>query len=49
MTRTINVNSAVTSIAYDYNSATSGEYMIGTADGKVYHISKIADPTPGNN
>ena len=49
VTRMLNFGSAISSLAYDYNSATSGEYMIGTADGKVYHISKIADPTPSNN
>ena len=49
VTRMLNLNAAISSIAYDYNSPTSGEYMIGTANGKVYHISKIADPTPSNN
>jgi hypothetical protein len=47
--RTYNFNSAISSISYDRNSSVSGEYMITTADGRMFYISRITDPTPSND
>jgi outer membrane protein assembly factor BamB len=37
---------AVSSVSYNANS---GNYMVGTADGKLVFIPSMADPTPSNN
>jgi hypothetical protein len=44
--RTYNFRSAVSSISYDRNNASSGEYMITTADGRLFYVSRVSDPTP---
>jgi hypothetical protein len=41
-------NSAISSIAFDFDGTVSGkigQYVIGTADGKIYFVSSITDPT----
>jgi hypothetical protein len=40
-------SSAVSSISYDFDGG--GQYMIGTADGKMYYVSAITDPTNSDN
>jgi hypothetical protein len=39
-------SSAVGSISYDFDG---GQYMIGTADGKMYYVNAITDPTNSDN
>jgi hypothetical protein len=38
--------SAVSSISYDFDG---GQYVIGTADGKLYYVAAITDPTNSHN
>lgn len=42
---------AVSAISYRRNTATTGEYMVGTEGGRLYYIdaSTVADPTTSNN
>jgi hypothetical protein len=47
--------SAVSTVAYDYQSATVGNFMAGTADGHMYFLRRdtadnttMMDPTSGN-
>jgi hypothetical protein len=51
MYRKYEFGSAVSSISYDRNSSTDGEYMIATANGRLYYISStwVPDPTPTQN
>jgi hypothetical protein len=49
LVRTYNFRSAISTISYDRNSSTSGEYMITTADGRLFYVSRITDPTPMND
>ena len=47
--RTYNFGSAISSISYDHDNASSGQYMISTADGRLFYVSRITDPTPAND
>ena len=42
--QTFNFQSAISTIAYD----TDGYYVIGTADGKLYYLNGVTDPTSGS-
>jgi outer membrane protein assembly factor BamB len=41
--QTYQFGSAVSGISYHRLSATTGSYMIGTANGRLYYISKVTD------
>jgi len=42
--QTFNFGSAISTIAYD----TDGYYVVGTADGKLYYLNAVTDPTAGS-
>ena len=42
--QTFNFQSAVSTISYD----TDGYYIVGTADGKLYYLNGVTDPTSGS-
>jgi hypothetical protein len=43
---TFDFGSATSSLSWDLDGS---QYMVGTADGKLYYISQITDPTPSND
>ena len=49
--RMYHYGSAVSAIAYRASTATTGTFMISTANGHTYYIDSadVADPTPNNN
>ena len=47
--RTYNFGSAVSNISFNSSAGTSGAYIVGTADGKLYYLANESDPTPSAN
>ena len=48
--RTYNFRSAISTISYDRNlDVSTGEYVITTADGRLFYVSRITDPSPMND
>jgi hypothetical protein len=42
--QTYDFQSAISTISYN----TNGQYIVGTASGKLFYITGVTDPTPGS-